>query len=69
MFVVDSETEEDIYECPAQEMRFGADPTNVVSAVHVVNSCAFEHPGSYYIDFRYNGRSIAQLPLIVKEPL
>jgi hypothetical protein len=68
VFVVDADTEEEIYESNVVRVRFGGDPTQVTSVRFRVDSCTFKKPGLYNVEFRYNGNGISSQPLLIKDP-
>ena|SRR2546421_10080877 len=66
--VVSADTELEIYLGQSHTLTFGPDPLKVLGAVFRIASCSFARPGLYWVEFRYNGSTIARQPLLVGEP-
>jgi hypothetical protein len=64
-----ADTDEMIFVGHTLPIQFGTDPLEVRAAVIRIKSCSFPKAGLYTVEFRYNGISIAEEPLLVEHDL
>ncbi len=55
-----------IFETPTRQVNFGPDPLEVVGLPFRIRNCRFPHAGMYSIQFWYNGKTLAQCPLLLR---
>jgi hypothetical protein len=65
--VADAETGEANFTGAAHPITFDPDPLKVLGAIFRIRRCPFPHPGLYWVEFRYNGETLARQPLQVRE--
>ena len=57
-----------VFATPPYTISFGSNPLAVRGMIIRVQNCPFPDPGLYWIEFRYNGRTLARQPLLVEGP-
>lgn len=55
-----------IYRSTTRMMPLGDDPLEVVGVTFRIRNCLFQTPGLYWVQFWYNGRILAQEPLLLR---
>jgi hypothetical protein len=64
---VRADTDQVVFASAAHPITFGPDPLAVLGIVFRIQDCVFPEPGLYWIQFRFNGKTIAYQPLLVKD--
>jgi hypothetical protein len=65
--VVQADTEQAVFGSQFHSLDFGTNPLAIVARVFRILDCVFPRPGLYWVEFRYNGKVIAQQPLEVRQ--
>jgi hypothetical protein len=63
---VDAETAEPVFASREHDIREGNSPLDVLGFTFRLRECVFPRPALYLIQFRYNGKVLAQQPLLVR---
>ncbi len=64
--VVDAESALAIFSGSDHRILPASSPLDLVAAVFRIRNCRFPAPGLYEVQFRYNGKVLAQQPLFVR---
>ncbi len=64
--VVVADTGEEAFGSPAHEYRHPTDRHVVGAIVFRLQRCVFHRPGLYWVEFRHDGTTLNQTPLIVR---
>lgn len=62
-----ADTDEEVYQSPAYSISFPPDPLRSRGVTFRVSACPFPEPGLYFVELRYNGVALAQVPFEVRE--
>jgi hypothetical protein len=60
------ETDQITFASQNQNLRFPADPLDVVPVLFRLRECNFRFPGRYSVRFWYNGHKLAECPLLLR---
>jgi hypothetical protein len=63
---VEANSEDLVFSTPVHPLSFGADPLATRGVIFRILDCTFSQPGLYWIEFRYNNRTLARQPLLVR---
>ena len=64
---VSADGEKPVFASPTHRLSFGlTDPLDVAAVIFRIRDCSFPQAGLYWIEFRYNGETIAREPLVVR---
>jgi hypothetical protein len=63
---VHGDSDQVAFASPVNALSFGSDPLALVGVIFRMRNCPFPEAGLYWIQFRYNGKVIAQQPLVVR---
>ena len=66
LFGVIEETGKRVFGIPPQEIEFGPDPLDVFGVTFRVQGAVFHEPGSYLIQFWYDGEMVEECTLMVR---
>ena len=55
-----------VYRTMTRSIPFGSDPLEVVGATFRIRDCLFREAGLYWVQFWYNGTTLAQQPLLLR---
>ncbi|HBI42689.1 MAG TPA: hypothetical protein DDY78_07505 [Planctomycetales bacterium] len=47
-------------------IEFETDPLKTQGVIFRITSCSFSQPGFYWVEFRFNGQTIARQPLLIR---
>jgi hypothetical protein len=63
---VAADTNEVAFASPAHPITFPPDPLALLGCIFRIQDCVFQKSGLYWIQFWFNGKTIAQQPLLVR---
>jgi len=61
-----ADTGQVIFRTRTRSIPFGADPLEVFGAIFRMRNCLFQESGLHWVQFWYNGKMLAQQPLVLR---
>lgn len=64
--VVDADTDQFVFGSPPHDFPHSTDRHTVSAIAFRLLRCVFPRPGLYWVEFRHDGRTLRQMPLILR---